>query len=131
MDFRLPDLGEGIDSATVTAVMVKPGDSVSAGQNVIGIETDKAAIEVPCDSAGTVQQVQVKPGDKIPPGAVILTLAEGAKSEKGQQEPSKKGETEAAEKAQPEQDTEAEPEGKEAQPEPAAPARGERQPAEK
>src|SRR5437660_592476 len=37
MEFRLPALGEGIESATVTAVLVKPGDAVKAGQNVIGV----------------------------------------------------------------------------------------------
>ena len=36
MEFRLPALGEGIDSATVVGVLVKPGDAVSAGQNVVG-----------------------------------------------------------------------------------------------
>ena len=74
MDFRLPDLGEGIDSATVTSVMVKPGDAITAGQNVIAVETDKASMEIPCDVAGTVELVKVKSGDKIPAGAVLLTL---------------------------------------------------------
>ena len=74
MEFRLPDLGEGIDSAIVTAVMVKPGDAVAAGQNVIAVETDKASMEIPVESAGTVDAIAVKQGDKIPVGAVILTL---------------------------------------------------------
>ena len=55
MDFRLPDLGEGIDSATVVAVKVKPGDTVSANQDLIDVETDKAAVSVPAPAAGTVQ----------------------------------------------------------------------------
>ena len=46
MDFRLPALGEGIDSATVVGVLVKAGDTVTAGQNVLAVETDKAAVEV-------------------------------------------------------------------------------------
>jgi pyruvate dehydrogenase E2 component (dihydrolipoamide acetyltransferase) len=74
MEFRLPDLGEGIDSAIVTSVMVKPGDALAAGQNVIAVETDKASMEIPVESAGTVESVAVKPGDKLPVGAVILTL---------------------------------------------------------
>src|SRR5438067_5232970 len=74
MDFRLPALGEGIDSATVTAVLVKPGDTVAAGQNVIAVETDKAAMEIESDAAGTVEQVHVKPGDKLPVGAPVLKL---------------------------------------------------------
>ncbi len=54
MEFRLPELGEGIESATVTAVLVKPGDTVKAGQNVVSVETDKASVDVPVESAGTV-----------------------------------------------------------------------------
>ena len=65
MDFRLPSLGEGIDSATVTAVLVKPGDAVAAGQGVLSVETDKAAMEVEADAAGTVEEVLVKQGDKL------------------------------------------------------------------
>jgi pyruvate dehydrogenase E2 component (dihydrolipoamide acetyltransferase) len=88
MDFRLPDLGEGIDSATVTSVMVKAGDTLSAGQNVIAVETDKASMEIPSDTAGTVEQVKVKQGDKIPAGAVLLTLkASGEKEPKPADKP--------------------------------------------
>lgn len=75
MDFRLPSLGEGIDSATVTAVLVKPGDAVTAGQNVLAVETDKAAMEVEADAAGTVEAVLVKQGDKVPVGGPVYRLA--------------------------------------------------------
>ena len=74
MDFRLPPLGEGIDSATVTSVLVKPGDAIKVGQNVIGVETDKAAMEIEADVAGTVESVAVKPGDKVPVGGVVFKL---------------------------------------------------------
>ena len=78
--FKLPSLGEGIDAATVTAVLVKVGDAVKAGQNVLSVETDKAAMEIEADAAGTVEQVHVKPGDKIGVGAVILSLQAGGGS---------------------------------------------------
>ncbi|MFO0847524.1 MAG: 2-oxo acid dehydrogenase subunit E2 [Gemmataceae bacterium] len=82
MEFRLPALGEGIDSATVVGLLVKPGDAVTPGQNVLSVETDKAAVDVPADAAGTVEQVLVKPGDKVPVGGVVLKLAgAGAKPE--------------------------------------------------
>ena len=68
MEFRLPELGEGIESATVTAVLVKPGDAVAAGQNVIFGRDGQGAVDVPVESAGTVGQIQVKPGDKVARG---------------------------------------------------------------
>jgi pyruvate dehydrogenase E2 component (dihydrolipoamide acetyltransferase) len=73
-DFTLPNLGEGIEGGTVTAVYVKPGDAVKAGQNVVAIETDKAAMEVAAEADGTVEAVHVKPGDKVSIGGRLLTL---------------------------------------------------------
>ena len=77
MDFRLPALGEGIDMATVTAVLVKTGDAVKAGQAVLSVETDKAAMDVEADTEGTVEQVLVKAGDKVPIGTPVLKLTGG------------------------------------------------------
>ena len=73
MDFRLPALGEGIDSATVVNVLVKAGDAVKAGQPVVSVETDKAAVDVEAEAAGSVSAVHVKAGDKLAVGALILT----------------------------------------------------------
>ena len=87
MEFRLPALGEGIDSATVVNVLVKPGDAVAAGQNVVSVETDKAAVDVPAEVAGTVEQVLVKPGDKVPVGAPILKLATAGAAKPDGQKP--------------------------------------------
>lgn len=78
MEFRLPALGEGIDSATVVGVLVKPGDAVKAGQNVLSVETDKAAMEVAVESDGTIGELHVKKGDKLPVGGLILTLSGSA-----------------------------------------------------
>src|SRR5581483_7168014 len=89
MEFRLPALGEGIESATVTAVLVKPGDAVAAGRPVIAVETDKAAMEVEADAAGTVEAVLVKPGDKLSVGAPVLRLS--GKAVKAEQAPASGG----------------------------------------
>ncbi|MCZ2342769.1 MAG: 2-oxo acid dehydrogenase subunit E2 [Bacteroidales bacterium] len=77
MDFRLPDLGEGIDSATVVEIRVKPGDRVSKDQEVLSVETDKAAMPVSVDQNGTIEQIHIKPGDKISAGTLLLTLSGG------------------------------------------------------
>ena len=73
-DFKLPDLGENINSAEVLKVLVAPGDTVAKEQGLIEVETDKATIEVPCNIAGTVTAIHVKDGDTIAPGQVIVTL---------------------------------------------------------
>ncbi|AFZ68237.1 2-oxo acid dehydrogenase subunit E2 [Deinococcus peraridilitoris] len=71
----LPDVGDNIEQGNVVAVLVKVGDSVSEGQGVIELETDKAVVEVPATASGTVKEIRVKEGDSLPIGGVILTLA--------------------------------------------------------
>jgi pyruvate dehydrogenase E2 component (dihydrolipoamide acetyltransferase) len=75
--FKLPELGEGIKSADVVSVLVKPGDVIKKEQGVIEIESEKASAEVPSSVAGKVVEVRVKEGDKIKPGQVIITVEEG------------------------------------------------------
>jgi len=74
VDLRLPDLGEGIESADVLSVLVSVGQAVDAGDSVIEIESEKATLEVPTDAAGTVTGIHVKSGDTIAVGQPVLTL---------------------------------------------------------
>jgi pyruvate dehydrogenase E2 component (dihydrolipoamide acetyltransferase) len=74
MDVRLPNLGEGADSGSVVSVAVKEGDTVSAGQTLIELETGKAVAGIPSPSAGKVTKIAVKAGDKLTVGGVILSL---------------------------------------------------------
>lgn len=73
-EFKLPNLGENIESGDVVNVLVKEGDSIKASQGVIEIETDKAVIEVPSTQAGRVSKVHVKQGQTIKVGSTVLTL---------------------------------------------------------
>ena len=73
-EFRLPDLGEGIDQGDVVRIMVSEGDSIEVDQPVIELETDKALVEVPSSIAGTVASVKVTNGDSISPGTVLITV---------------------------------------------------------
>ena len=73
-EFKLPNLGENIESGDIVNVLVKEGDEVKANQGVIEIETDKAVIEVPSTQAGRVSKVHVKQGQTIKVGSTVLTL---------------------------------------------------------
>ncbi|MDP6491386.1 MAG: 2-oxo acid dehydrogenase subunit E2 [Kiritimatiellia bacterium] len=77
MEFKLPELGENIETIQVTRVLVVPGDAVAAEQPLLEVETDKATIEVPGDAAGTIESVLVSDGDEVSVGQVMLTLSEG------------------------------------------------------
>ncbi|BBN93757.1 pyruvate dehydrogenase complex, dihydrolipoamide [Deinococcus grandis] len=77
-ELKLPDVGDNIEQGTVVTVLVKAGDSVTEGQPIIEIETDKAVIEVPAEAAGTVEAVNVNVGDTVKVGGVIATLSGGS-----------------------------------------------------
>ena len=74
-EVTLPEVGDNVEQGTVVTVLVKAGDTITEGQAVIEIETDKAVVEVPSSAAGVVKEVQVKEGDTVKVGGVILTLA--------------------------------------------------------
>ncbi|MDQ7817811.1 MAG: 2-oxo acid dehydrogenase subunit E2 [Melioribacteraceae bacterium] len=74
VDFRLPFLGDGINSADVIKVPVKSGDKIEIDQVVVEIETDKATVEVPSDVAGIVKEVYVKEGSKANAGEPLISV---------------------------------------------------------
>ena len=69
---QIPDIGS--DEVTVTEVMVKVGDTITADQSIINVEGDKASMEVPSPEAGVVKEVLVKVGDKVTTGTPMLVL---------------------------------------------------------
>src|SRR5206468_11260865 len=69
-----PDMGEGIEQATVVRVLVEAGAAVRQGQDLVEVETEKATMPIQAEAAGTVEKLLVKPGDKVKVGTVLLTL---------------------------------------------------------
>lgn len=79
--FRLPDLGEGLTEATVVHWHVAEGDHVVIDQEVVTVETAKAAVEVPCPYAGVVTSRHATEGAELAVGEPLITvtaLADGA-----------------------------------------------------
>ncbi len=79
--FRLPDLGEGLTEATVVDWHVAEGDTVSIDQEVVTVETAKAAVEVPCPYAGVVTTLHPAPGEELAVGDPLITIAALADAE--------------------------------------------------
>src|SRR2546422_3824339 len=77
-EFRLPELGENIESGDLVKVLVSVGDTVAKDQSVVELETDKATIEVPAPVSGRVKAIHVKQGERVKVGQLILTLEDGA-----------------------------------------------------
>lgn len=75
MEFRLPELGEGVYEAELVSWLVKPGDRVKRGQSLLEVMTDKATMEVPAPFAGTIGELKAQAGQQLKVGRVILDYA--------------------------------------------------------
>ncbi|GGQ47436.1 dihydrolipoamide acetyltransferase family protein [Streptomyces mutabilis] len=77
LEFKLPDLGEGLTEAEIVRWMVEVGDVVAVDQPVVEVETAKAMVEVPCPYGGVVTARFGEQGAELPVGAPLLTVAVG------------------------------------------------------
>ena len=85
IEFRLPELGEGIESGQVIEVFVAPGDRVTLEQPLLEVETDKAAVEIPSPADGTIVDVCVSAGDTVEINEILAKIngdSEGTKTPK-------------------------------------------------
>ena len=76
-EFRLPDLGEGLQEAEIVSWHVHPGDRVVENQPLVSIETDKAVVDIPSPRSGRIGELLGKPGERISVGAVLFTFDDG------------------------------------------------------
>ena len=73
-DVLIPDIGE-FDQVEVIEVLVKSGDTVSAEDPLLTMESDKASMDVPSPFGGIVKTVKIKAGDKVSQNDLILTMS--------------------------------------------------------
>ncbi len=76
-DILVPDIGDFKD-VEVIEVLVKVGDTISAEDSLITVESDKASMEIPASDGGVVKKVLVKVGDKINQGTLLLQVEASA-----------------------------------------------------
>lgn len=77
LEFKLPDIGEGLTEGEVTKWLVKEGQVVAADQPMVEVLTDKATVEITSPRAGTIQKILVPDGTKVPVGTVIVVIGDG------------------------------------------------------
>ncbi|MGH8781107.1 dihydrolipoyl dehydrogenase [Paraburkholderia sp.] len=77
VEVKVPDIGDFKD-VDVIEVNIKPGDVIEKEQSLLTLESDKASMEVPSDTAGTVKEVRIKAGDKVSQGTVIAMVEASA-----------------------------------------------------
>ncbi len=73
IEVKVPDIGD-FKGVPVIEILVKEGDTISAEDPLLTLESDKATMEIPSPAAGTVGAIRIKVGDKVSQGDTIMTL---------------------------------------------------------
>ncbi|HKV20279.1 MAG TPA: dihydrolipoamide acetyltransferase family protein [Mycobacterium sp.] len=91
-DFLVPDLGEGLEDATITGWSVAVGDDVALNQVLCTVETNKAEVEIPSPFAGRIVELGGAEGETLAVGAVLVRIATDAPApaEQNGQRPTRK-----------------------------------------
>jgi pyruvate dehydrogenase E2 component (dihydrolipoamide acetyltransferase) len=74
LEFRLPDIGEGIDGADILEWRVAVGDHVEEDQELVEVQTDKAIVVIPSPATGVVTALGVAEGERLDVGAVLAVI---------------------------------------------------------
>jgi len=72
----LPELGEGIEKATVSYWYFKQGEKVSEKDDLVELATDKATFNLPSPSSGTLSQIFFPEGNSVNVGEVLAIIEE-------------------------------------------------------
>ena len=74
VDIRLPKAGDSITEAFIGQWQAKEGTWVDIDQNIVVIETEKAAFDVPAPVAGILTKILKKNGEKALVNEVIAQI---------------------------------------------------------
>ena len=101
---KVPDIG-GAEDAEVIELLVGIGDEVDSGQGLLVLESDKASMEIPAETAGVIKEVFVSIGDLLSEGSKIVAIESAAKDsvnnkEDGNRKTSEVGDIEKNDKAE-------------------------------
>lgn len=73
----LPELGEGIEKATVSYWYFKEGEQVKEKDDLVELSTDKATFNLPCPANGTLTEIFFHEGDSVNVGETLAVIEEG------------------------------------------------------
>lgn len=78
VEFRLPDIGEGLHEAEIVRWLVAEGDAVERNQPFVEIMTDKSNVEMPAPAAGVVTRLGAPVGEMIQVGDLLVVIDDGS-----------------------------------------------------
>tara|TARA_Y100000310_G_scaffold345532_1_gene466149 strand:- start:11852 stop:13102 length:1251 start_codon:yes stop_codon:yes gene_type:complete len=75
MQFKFPDVGEGIQEGEIVEWLVKEGDTVKEDQNIVKVETDKAVVDLPAPASGKILKIYHKQGETVKVGEALVDIS--------------------------------------------------------
>ncbi|MDN3596317.1 2-oxo acid dehydrogenase subunit E2 [Zunongwangia endophytica] len=98
IEIKVPQIADGVETATVSEILVAEGDKIEKDQGVIAVESDKASVEVPSSDAGTVKEIKISEGDEVKVGQVIILLEDDGESDEEEDEDTEESSEDTKEK---------------------------------
>lgn len=74
MEVKLPELGEGVNEASVSYWLYQEGDEVKEGEDLVEMTTDKAAFNVPSPTSGILKEISAEEGETIKVGQKLASI---------------------------------------------------------
>jgi pyruvate dehydrogenase E2 component (dihydrolipoamide acetyltransferase) len=74
LEFRMPDIGEGLAEVEIVQWLVGVGDAVAENQPIADVETDKSIVTMPAPATGAIAEFLAQPGERVKVGSVLLVL---------------------------------------------------------
>jgi 2-oxoglutarate dehydrogenase complex dihydrolipoamide succinyltransferase (E2) component len=91
MEFKLPDLGEGVAEGEIVKWLVSEGQQIKEDEPMVEVMTDKATVQIPSPTSGTVKQILAKEGQTVRVGTNLVVLDNAGAGDGGSREqPSQK-----------------------------------------
>lgn len=83
VEIKMPEAGFNITEGKVVCWYKKAGETLTAGENVVSVETDKITVDVPAEVSGTLQEIRCAEGDVAPVGGVLGIIAKAGEADAG------------------------------------------------
>ena len=74
VEFKLPDLGEGVAEGEIVKWLVSEGQDIKEDQPMVEVMTDKATVQIPSPAKGKVKQILAKEGQTVKVGTILVIL---------------------------------------------------------
>ncbi|RSK27194.1 2-oxoglutarate dehydrogenase complex dihydrolipoyllysine-residue succinyltransferase [Bacillus sp. HMF5848] len=92
-EIKVPELAESVTEGTIARWLVAEGDSVTEGQQIVELETDKVNLEITSEVTGTIKELLKQEGDNVAVGDVLATAAEDTEQNNSRETKEKKDRT--------------------------------------